>query len=482
MPGILAIGAHLPHRRLDRSTIAAVAGGGGGKGTRTVAGYDEDATTLAVEAGRALLRSTPARPTTLWFATTTPTYADKANAAAVHAALRLDDDVLAADAVGSARSSIAALIAALRSPARTLVVTGDVRPGLPGSPDEAAGADAGAAVLVGEGSDDAPVVADVLGVASRTEEVLDRWRTPGDERTRQWEERFGEKRYVPLGAAAFAAAIDDAGIGADDVDAVVVASPHARAAKAVVRRLGVEPDRVVDDLSATVGNPGATQPLLLLAAALEAAAPGQIVVLLSMVDGADAVVLRATDALAARDVERPVAEQAAAGAPLPYPTFLRWRGLLTTEPPRRPEPARPSASAAGRSVDWKFGFVASVDRSTGGVHMPPARAAMNGGPIDEMDPRPMADARGTVVTSTIDRLAYSPSPPIVFAVVDFDGGGRLPVELTDCDADEITIGTRVEMTFRRLFTADGIANYFWKARPLRAADGTVRTAAPAAAG
>jgi hypothetical protein len=26
---------------------------------------------------------------------------------------------------------------------------------------------------------------------------------------------------------------------------------------------------------------------------------------------------------------------------------------------------------------------------------------------------------------------------------------------------------RVEMTFRRLFSADGIANYFWKARPSR---------------
>ena len=26
--------------------------------------------------------------------------------------------------------------------------------------------------------------------------------------------------------------------------------------------------------------------------------------------------------------------------------------------------------------------------------------------------------------------------------------------------------TRVEMTFRRLFTADGIHNYFWKARPV----------------
>jgi uncharacterized OB-fold protein len=60
----------------------------------------------------------------------------------------------------------------------------------------------------------------------------------------------------------------------------------------------------------------------------------------------------------------------------------------------------------------------------------------------------------------------------VFAVVDFDrvdggGGERLPVELTDVDAADVAVGMRVEMTFRRLFTADGIANYFWKARPVR---------------
>jgi hydroxymethylglutaryl-CoA synthase len=77
-----------------------------------------------------------------------------------------------------------------------------------------------------------------------------------------------------------------------------------------------------------------------------------------------------------------------------------------------------------------------------------------------------------VATFTVDRLAYSPSPPIVFAVVDFDGGGRLPIELTDVGPDEVAIGTRVEMTFRRLSVADGIINYFWKARPVAgAADG-----------
>jgi uncharacterized OB-fold protein len=78
----------------------------------------------------------------------------------------------------------------------------------------------------------------------------------------------------------------------------------------------------------------------------------------------------------------------------------------------------------------------------------------------------MADSLGTVKTFTIDRLSYSPSPPMVLAVVDFDGGGRLPVELTDIDASEVQVGDRVEMVFRRLSTADGIHNYFWKARPL----------------
>ena len=78
------------------------------------------------------------------------------------------------------------------------------------------------------------------------------------------------------------------------------------------------------------------------------------------------------------------------------------------------------------------------------------------------------------LTFTIDRLAYSQSPPVIFAVVDFDplagtdgAGGRLPVEVCDTTPDQISVGDRVEMTFRRLNQSDGIANYFWKARPIR---------------
>jgi uncharacterized OB-fold protein len=55
---------------------------------------------------------------------------------------------------------------------------------------------------------------------------------------------------------------------------------------------------------------------------------------------------------------------------------------------------------------------------------------------------------------------------MIDVVVDFDGGGRYTLELTDAGPDEVAIGTRVEMTFRRLYTTGGVHNYFWKARPV----------------
>src|ERR671922_38803 len=59
--GILSYGVHLPYRRLDRSEIRPVAGTGGGTGTRTVASYDEDTTTMGVEADRVLVAGSQAR-------------------------------------------------------------------------------------------------------------------------------------------------------------------------------------------------------------------------------------------------------------------------------------------------------------------------------------------------------------------------------------------------------------------------------------
>jgi hydroxymethylglutaryl-CoA synthase len=457
MRGLLGLGGYVPYRRLDRSTIAPVAGAGGGKGTRSVASYDEDTTTMGVEAARLALRSTPSvTPAALYFCTTQPAYVDKTNATAIHAALRLPSDVVAADMGGAPRSGVAALRLALTGGEPVLIVSSDIRIGLAGSADEAAGGDGANAILVGDDSD-GEVVAEFLAAASATEEFLDRWRTPGDSRSKIWEERFGEGRYVALGIEAWESAMKRSGLTSGDVDAVIVTGAHGRAVANVAKKIGAP---VVDDLTATIGYTGTAHPGLVLAASLHDAAqgkPGKTIALVSLADGADVLVFRTTPAIADYTPSRPVTPD---GAPIPYGKYLAWRGLLPIEPPRRPEPARVSASAAGRHTDWKFGFVGSRSTDTGDITMPPALGA-------DQEPAPMADAVGTVVTFTVDRLAYSPSPPVVFAVVDFDGGGRLPVELTDVDAEAVTIGDRVEMTFRRLSTADGIHNYFWKARPLR---------------
>jgi 3-hydroxy-3-methylglutaryl CoA synthase/uncharacterized OB-fold protein len=468
MRGILSSVGYVPYRRLDRSEISALLGGAPGKGTRAVASYDEDTTTMGVEAARLAMAAAPEglQPDAVWFATATPAYLDKTNASAIHAALRLDTDKPALDFGGAIRSGVGALRAALDGKGSVLVVTADVRTGLATSPDESALGDGAAAVLVGDDGD-GPVLAELLGAASTTEEFVDRWRTPGDLRSKVWEERFGETMYLPLAEQAWNAGLKDAGVTAEQVDRVIVTGPHGRAVKQVAGRLGTAKEALVDDLARTVGNTGTAHAALLLASALDTATPGQVIALVTLADGADVLVFRATDAVASARPARTVAGQIAGGGRVAYSKYLVWRGLLQIEPPRRPEPDRVSSSAAGRSVEWKFGFVGSRDRTSGAVHLPPARVSMRGGAVDDMEPAPMSDVEGTIATFTVDRIAYSPSPPITFAIVDFDTGGRFAVELTDCEADEVEIGQRVEMTFRKLFTADGIHNYFWKARPIR---------------
>ncbi len=397
-------------------------------------------------------------PDALWFSTVTPAYVDKTNATTIHAALRLDDNVGAFDFGGAQRSVMGMLRTALAGPGTVLTVAADIRTGLPGGPDESAGGDGASALLIGDG---AGVIAEHLASASETEEFVDRWRSPGDRRSKVWEERFGETRYLPLGERAFQAALKQAELGPDQVDHLIVTGLHARAATALANRLGVAGENVVDTRAADVGNTGAAHPGLLLTGVLEQAAPGKVIALVVLADGADVVLLRTTEAISSYRAARPLADQVAAGAPVTYGKYLSWRKLLPVEPPRRPEPPRPSSTAAGRAIDWKFGFVGRTDPASGAPQLPPLPSGT--------DPQPMADVPGTVVTFTVDRLAYSESPPIIFAVVDFDGGGRLPIELTDVSESDVAAGVRVEMTFRKLFTSDDIHNYFWKARLVRGA-------------
>jgi hydroxymethylglutaryl-CoA synthase len=465
MRGIVAYGAYLPYWRLERKAIAEALGTAGGAGTRAVASYDEDTTSIGVEAARAALRGASVTPQALYFATSAPAYLDKTNATAIHAALDLPTSAFAVDVAGSVRGAVGAMRAARDARGPALAVLSDVRTGLPGGGDERDGGDGAAAFLFAEDGADARVVAEPLGGASATAEFLDRWRLPGDAASRQWEERFGEHAYVPLGEAALAEALKQAGVTAPALTRLIVAGPHGRAVKRVAAAAGVKKEAIADDLLGLVGNAGAAHAGLMFSAVLDAAKAEDVVAVVSLADGADASVWRITGA-----ARRPsnITAQLAGGGRVSYPTFLTWRGFLDREPPRRPDPQAPEAPAARRAEAWKFAFTGSRCQACGARHLPPQRVCVKCHAVDRMAPERMADVPAMIATFTVDRLAFSPSPPMVVAVLDFEGGGRFQSEMTDVDPKAVKIGDRVTMTFRRLLTAGGVHNYFWKAKPLRA--------------
>jgi 3-hydroxy-3-methylglutaryl CoA synthase/uncharacterized OB-fold protein len=450
--GLLAYGAYVPRYRLQRAELGSALGTAAGKGARVVASYDEDSTTIGLEAARRALAS-GGRPDSIYFATTSPAYFDKTNATAIHAALDLGHQGFAVDIAGSARGGVGALRAAAGSGG--LAVVSDLRSGRPGSADERDGGDAAAAFLFGEGTP----IAEVVAQASSTAEFLDRWRVPGENSSNVWEERFGLESYMPLITEAAGRALERAGV--DQADRVLVSSPHPRAAGAAVK---IFPGRT-DTASPATGYAGAADLGIKLAAALDEAGPDEMLLLINAADGCDAVVMRTTAALPAGRAAMPVTAQLADGRDIRYATFLSWRGVIERETPRRPEPDRPAGPPSARSEAWKFGFVGSRCAECGRVHVPPTRVCSGCRSVDKMERAPLAGQSGTVATYTVDRLAHSPSPPMIDVVVDFDGGGRYTLELADADPEEVAIGARVEMTFRRLYTTGGVHNYFWKARP-----------------
>ncbi|MBH0776725.1 OB-fold domain-containing protein [Nocardia bovistercoris] len=450
---LVGYASYLPRHRLSRAEISAALGSGPGRGARVVAGFDEDSTTMGFEAIRAALRATGADATSaIYFATTSPAYLDKTNACAVHAALGLPASVFAADVGGAARSAVAAWRAAAACGGS--VVLADVRGGRPGSADERGGGDGAAAFLFGDAD---AAIADVLAQASRSLEILDRWRDPASASGDLWEERFGLEEYLPVAGQCVREVLAEAGL--DGVDHALVVSPNP-----AVQKNAAEFGAGARTHISPIGHSGCADLGVGLADVLDQAAPGETILVISVADGCDALLLRTTARLAERRQAIPVRDQLAAGADIGYFTYLSWRGHLDREPPRRPEPDRPAAPPSARARDWKFTFTASRCLACGFVQLPPARVCKKCGSVDETEPIPMADASGVVATYTVDRLAFSPSPPLVDAVVDFDGGGRYTLEVADARPDDLAIGVRADLVFRRLYTAAGVHNYFWKAR------------------
>ena len=444
-------------------------GGTPGKGERAVASFDEDSASMAVEAVRDALKAAPGGTiSSLFFATTTAPYAEKLNAAVIGAAARLPAEMRAVDITGSVRAGLSALLqgadTAANSKNQALVAMADARLGAPEGKAEQQNGDGAAAFILGTEN----VIAEIEGSASLTREFLDTWRAPGERFAHSWEERFSlTQAYSPLLTKAIQEVLTRTKVAPGDLAKIIIDAPNPRAADEILKGLKADPSKLTDTFALTVGQIGAAHGGLMLAGVLPSLKPGDRVLVASVADGVDAILLRATPAVAGFKPVRSVGRMIESKGDVSYGNYLKWREILPTEPPRRPDPDRPAGPPTFRAEQWKFGFVGSKCTVCGTPQLPPQRVCVKCRAHDKMEPYPFADRSARIATYAIDRLAFSLNPPTVNVVIDFDGGGRFLCEMTDCEPEKVAIGNEVEMTFRRLYTADGVHNYFWKARPKR---------------
>jgi len=199
----------------------------------------------------------------------------------------------------------------------------------------------------------------------------------------------------------------------------------------------------------------------LLASALDTATPGQLILVGSYGEGADAILFRTTDAITGGRAATSVQHWIGAKAMLPsYEKYLKYRRLIEVEE---------VTDVVTNVLEFKelkqdVRLYGSRCAACGTVQYPMAHVCIKCRVQERMEDVRLV-RRGTVFTYTVDHLTPSLEHPLPMAVVDVDGGGRLYLQVAD--ADHIEIGALVALTYRRLHEGGGNHNYYWKARPVR---------------
>ncbi len=476
---LVSCGAYVPRLRLSRERIRQAMGwldpptGRAVAGFRAICNWDEDALTLAVEAARACLKGESTPIGAVHFASTTMPFADRSNATLLAGALDLDDATQTLDMTGTLRCGITALAqAARRADERaTLVVAADTRVARPGSAQELELGAAAAAFTVlpgGTARQTKSILAEIHAAAQVAADFVDHYRMSGETFDYSLEERWvrdeGFTRLVPR---AIRATLEEARLTAADVHHFVLPG-SAATVKRVAQATGLAGARLQDNLKADCGDTGTAHPLLMLAAALEVAAPGENILLVGFGQGVEAMLLRVPpgrEPMAHRPVSQTLQRRSEETS---YTRYLTHSGLLDVDFGMRAERDNRSAhSTAWRKHRQITGFVGGKCGACGTVQFPRSRVCVNPEcrkPDTQQDFR-LAETIGHVKTFTEDWQAYSPRPPNIYGNIEFEPGGNLLMEVTDLDGGELRVGDRVRFVFRikDVDRMRGFRRYFWKA-------------------
>ena len=481
MAGITSYGAYIPWYRINRKIIYEqvgwfdMANAALARGEKAVANYDEDTITMAVAAAKDCLIGTDGKGFNgLYLASTSMPFAERQNAVIASEALNYSKGVRTADFGGSLKAGTTALLTAIdgvKDGEAIMVCGSDAKLGKPASGQELTYGDGAAAFLVGtEG-----VIAEFKGSYSVARDFVDNRRLSEERFGHVWESRWirdeGYEKIIPEAAIGLAGKYN---LNVGDFAKIIIACPVAGAVKGIGRALGAKPEQIQDNMMANVGDTGVAMPLMMLVAALEEAKPGDKIMVLSWGNGSDALYFEVTG-----EIEKVKAGRKGVKGHLPvkkdlvpYGKYLIYKNIIPLEIGIRGE----ELVGWSMSLSWNIhesltSLVGCRCKVCGTPQFPKRRVCVNPecDAVDQMEDYCFSDVNGKLISYTGDNLASSYDPPLIYGLVDFEGGGRMFLNLTDCGLDSVKVGVPVKMSFRRkqIDPNRGYYGYFWKAVPVR---------------
>ncbi len=481
MIGITSYGAYIPRLRLDRMSIFNAMGWFApaimmvAQGERSMCNWDEDAITMAVAASRDCLAGLDKQKLdALYLASTTMPFADRQNAGIVAAALNLSDNLITADHSSSQKAATTALITALESAKSgerqsILVTASDRRETKTAYFYEMWFGDGAASLMVG----DEDVIAEYKGSYSLSIDFVDHYRGADKKYDYMWEERWArDAGYGVIIPRVVNGLFDKLGISMDDVDTLVYPCFFKGDHRKIAKGLGASPEKLVDNMHEVCGETGTAHAFMMFISALEQAQPGQRILMCGFGQGANALYFEMTDNITKLPQRNGVKGSLQNKKSIDnYLKWLKFRDLIQTEMGIRAEaPTQTATTVLWRKNKMILGLVGGKCRECGTPQFPKADICVNPacGAFYSQEDYEFADIPARVKTFTGDMLAVSVDPPAIYGMVQFEGGGRLMADFSDCELDDIKVGLPVKMEFKRksLDQQRGFVNYFWKAVPL----------------
>ena len=461
MIGILSFGTYIPVRRLNRVEITE-----GLSGEKAVAGFDEDSITMAVAATMDCLKGFDRQQVDgLFLATTTSPYKEKLGAAIVATASDLRRDIITADFSNSLRAGTIALRSAIDavksgSVKQVLVVAADCRLGAPGSNQELYCSDGAVAFLIGI-SDER--IAEIEAFYSVCDEILDVWRSEGDQFIRSADGRFiTDEGYVRVCKEAISGLMNNSNLNKNNFNKAIFGIPDPRAQIVLAKDFQFDvKTQLQDSMFSQLGDSGVAYSLMLLQAALEDAKANDRLLLVSYGNGSDAISLKVTGRIEGRGKTHGILRSLESKRYIDYKSYAIFRGLLPIVRPSRPL-GEASPMALWREVEHNIRLYGVKCNVCGTVQYPPQRVCTKCHTKDQFEKIRLSDKRGNLYTYSIDYIGWAPEMPTVTAIVNFEGGGRIQCYMSDAKVDELNIGMPLEMSFRKIDFREGINIYSWK--------------------